>query len=133
MADAPAPLPDAVQDLLAQLDSIAQLEVLLLLKSNAPSVASASQIASELRIEAASAAEQLVQLRERGLLVETPLGSGLYRFGAATPELEKATEGLAACYADRRVAVVTLLHSRPPESVRALAAAFRIRQEDGDG
>jgi hypothetical protein len=133
MSELPQPLPDDVQDLIGRLDSIAQLEILLLLKNAAPQAWTAAQLASELRIDAASAAEQVAQLRERSLLVESPPGSGSYRFDAATPATGKAVENLAACYADRRVAVVTLLHSRPSESVRAFAEAFRIRKGDADG
>ena len=126
-------LPEAVQELLLhRLDSIAQLEVLLLLHRTAPEAWDAARVAGELRIDPAWAAEQLALLRDRQLLRESS-ASGSYHFAAATPELAKAVEALAASYTDRRVAIVALLYSRPAPGIRVFADAFRIRKEHGDG
>jgi predicted ArsR family transcriptional regulator len=128
----PDRLPEAVRRLLDRIDSVAQLEVLLLLQRTAPDEWSARQLGEELRIEPAWAIEQLEFLRERGMLAESEPGAGVYRFQPATPELAKAIEALAAHYADRRVAVVALLYSKPTDHIRVFADAFRIRREDGE-
>jgi hypothetical protein len=128
------PLPEAVRTLLAErLDSIAQLELLLLLHRTAPEAWQAAMLAAELRLETAWTQRQLVQLRDAGLLVEDPPGSGTFRFEAADVALGKAVEALAICYAERRVTVVSLLYSRPRDPIRVFADAFRIRREDDDG
>ena len=127
------PLPEPVRRLLLdRIDSIAQLEVLLLLHRSAPQAWDAAQVGGELRIEPAWAAEQLALLRERQLLVESPPDSGLHLFEPASPDLAKAVELLAGSYADRRVAVIALLYSRPA-GIRAFADAFRFRKGDSDG
>jgi len=127
------PLPEPVQRLLVErVDSIAQLEVLLLLHGSTPHAWDASRVARELRIEPAWASEQLSLLRDRQLLAEAPSGSGSYLFEPATPELGKAVEMLAAAYVDRRVAVIGLVYSRGA-GIRAFADAFRIRKGDSDG
>ena len=128
------PLPDLVTRLVAdRIDSIAQLEVLLLLFRAAPRAWTAPEVASELRIDGAWAAEQLAVLRDRQLLGQRAPDSGLHVFAPATPELAKAVDALAACYADRRVALVALLYSRPSDTIRAFADAFRIRRGEDDG
>jgi len=134
MIDEQHRLPEIVERLvLDRIDSIAQLEVLLALHRSAPSAWSAADVGRELRIDPVWAAEQLAVLRDRELLGEAPPGAHRYCFDPATDALAKAVDALAACYADRRVTVVALLYSRPGPPIRALAEAFRIRREDGDG
>ncbi|HSJ97049.1 MAG TPA: hypothetical protein VLC53_08250 [Myxococcota bacterium] len=126
-------LPLAVRQLLDRLDSIAQLELLLLLQRTAPDEWTAEQLAAELRIEPAWALEQLALLGARQLLAESEPGSGRYRFDPATPALAKSVEALASCYSELRVTVVGVLYSRPVDRIRVFADAFRIRREDDDG
>jgi hypothetical protein len=130
----PHGIPEPVRRLLLeQLDSIAQLEVLLLLHRTAPDEWDAAQLAQELRIDIAWASEQLDVLQRRGLLTASPSDPSRRRFEPGTPDLAKAVEALAACYADRRVSVVALLYSQSADRIRVFADAFRIRQEDDDG
>lgn len=133
MADPADRLTLPVRQLLDRLDSIAQLELLLLLHRTAPDEWTAARLAAELRIEPAWALEQLALLRDRDLLVECEPGSGRYRFDPATPALAKSVEALAACYGEQRVTVVSVLYSRPIDRIRVFADAFRIRGEDDDG
>jgi hypothetical protein len=127
-------LPEEVRRLLSErLDTIAQLEVLLLLQRTAPREWDAGALSRELRIERRWATEQLVLLHRAGFLEESSAGPGLFRFQPASLELGKAVESLAASYADRRVSVVALLYSKPPAPMRLFADAFRIRKEEDDG
>ena len=122
-------IPDAVQRLiLEKLDSISQLEMLLLLHRDPERGWTADQIGTELRIDPGWAAEQLAVLESRGLVA--PLGeASSYHFRPGTPEAESAVKALATCYADRRVAIIALLYSRPIDRIRVLADAFRVRRE----
>lgn len=133
MPDPGERLPASVRQLLDRLDSIAQLELLLLLQRTAPEEWTAEQLAAELRIEPAWALEQLGLLHESGLLTQCKPGSGRYRFDPATPDLAKSVEALAACYSEQRVTVVSQLYSRPVDRIRVFADSFRIRREDDDG
>ena len=124
-------LPAEVRELLAhRLESIAQLEVLLLLQRSAPDLWDAERLSAELRIERAWAAAQLPRLLEQGFLARS--GRDFYRYEPAAPELAKAVESLAACYADRRVRVVAQLYSKPTPGVRGFAEAFVLRRDDED-
>jgi hypothetical protein len=132
--DAGDALPDEVRRLLAErIESIAQLEVLLLLHRTAPMEWGAEAVSRELRIETGWAAELLALLQRADLVAASGADSRLYRFQPAGIELGKAVESLAASYADRRVSVVAQLYSRPVDRIRVLADAFRIRKEDSDG
>ena len=137
VADELAPLPVEVHELLAErLESIAQLEVLLLLLRSAPEAWDAERLSAELRIERAWAEQQLPKLLAEGFLERIgdtgPPAAALYRFAPASPDLAKAAASLAACYADRRVSVVAQLYSKPTRAVRGFADAFRLRRDDGD-
>jgi hypothetical protein len=127
-------LPEEVRRLLCdRLDTIAQLEVLLLFHRTAPREWDARALSRELRIERRWAAEQLVLLQRAGFLEECDAGSERFHFRPATLDLGKAVESLAASYADRRVSVVALLYSKPAAPMRLFADAFRIRKEEDDG
>ncbi|RIL01347.1 MAG: hypothetical protein DCC71_17960 [Proteobacteria bacterium] len=129
----PERFPEGVRRLLDRIDSVAQLEVLLLLYRSAPDSWSARQLGEELRIEPAWAAEQLGILCDRGLLAATEDCEGLFHYQPATAELEKAVMALAAYYEAQRVAVIAFLYSKPTDRIRTFADAFRIRREDDDG
>lgn len=53
-----------------------------------------------------------------------------YQYAPRTPELHTTVARLAGTYRERRVAVITLIASKPLESVRAFSDAFRIRKKE---
>ena len=65
-----------------------------------------------------------------GPLRET--GPGCYPYAPRSDELHGTVLRLAATYRERRVAVVTLIASKPIENVRAFSDAFRIRRRKED-
>jgi predicted ArsR family transcriptional regulator len=121
--------------LLRSIDSIAELETLLLLHRDPAGAWDAARVAAELRVEPRSAEEQLAGLAERGLLSAEGSGSGRsWRYGPATRELARAVDALAAAYDERRVSVVEFLYSKPAvDKLRVFADAFRLREDDSDG
>jgi hypothetical protein len=126
-------IPEAVRELLRdRIESIAQLETLLLLYRTAPAVWNAEMVAAELRIQRNAAAEQLELLRNVGLIAATDPELSGYWFAMPDPELRKAVDALATCYADRRVTVIALVYSKP-DRARVFADAFRLRKEETDG
>jgi hypothetical protein len=121
--------------LLASIESIAELETLLLLHRDETAVWNAARVAAELRVEPRSAESQLTALAERGLL--RPVTDGTergWRYGPATPALARAVDALAAAYDERRVSVVEFVYSKPAvDKLRVFADAFRLREDDSDG
>lgn len=112
------------------IDSVLQLEVLLLLRARGEQSSSAEQISKELRIDSAWAAEQLQNLCNRAILVCDESPSRTYRYNPANEQLRQAVDALAQAYTDRRVAVISLIYSKPMDKIRGFADAFRIRPKD---
>lgn len=126
---------DEVRTLLTQqLDSVVQLELLLLMHSRPAQSWSAEDVARDLRIEPNSAAKQLAQLRDRGFLRQDEQDAGRFRYAPASPRVDAVVNELASTYQSRRVTVISLLYSRPTDTLRSFADAFRIfRKEKDDG
>jgi hypothetical protein len=121
--------------LLATIESIAELETLLLLHRDPAAVWDAVHVAAELRVEPRSAEVQLAALAERGLLraVSGSAPTG-WQYAPATPPLARAVDALALAYEERRVSVVEFVYSKPAvDKLRVFADAFRLREEDSDG
>jgi hypothetical protein len=124
----PSNIPDGVRELIIQhIASVAQLEVLLLAYDRRPATWDAAEVSRELRIDAGSAATILGDLAARGFLEPAPESPGRYRFAAA-PQLHAILPELAAAYRERRVAVITLIFSKPPDPLRQFAEAFRLKK-----
>jgi hypothetical protein len=121
--------PDDVQRFLSEhISSVAQLEVLLLLRSQREREWSPADVARALYTTAEIVAEQLDELQRRGLLTVNEAGSH-YRYWPVSPELDSQVDALDATYRERRVAVITYIYSQPLDKVRTFADAFRLRQD----
>lgn len=120
-------IPDEVKALvLEHIDSIDQLEVLLLLFRQPHHDYDPEGVASELRIAPQAAIERLRDLHARGLIERNERG---YRFGAET-ERNRRIFALSQAYLERRVALINLIFSKPTEKLRTFANAFRLRKDD---
>lgn len=128
-------LPDEVRRLIAEnIDSVEQLEILLLLLQHPDRSWNAETVARELRISPMSAGERLEDLTHDGLVARADGNEAGYRYGPESPALDEAVRGLAAAYPVRRVTVINLIFSKPVDKIRTFADAFRLRKkEDGNG
>jgi hypothetical protein len=129
-------LREDVRALLAErIDSIAQLEALLLLHRTGQAAWDAPRLAGELRLELRSAEAELAVLASRGFLVlETKEGVAHWRYEPSSAALGRAVDGLARAYRERRVRVVEFLYSKPAvEKLRVFSDAFRLREDEPDG
>jgi hypothetical protein len=124
-----AELPGDVERLIADhFDSIERLEIVLLLRNRRPRDFAPGEVTTELRLGAASAAEQLSELARRGFVVEDGQPPR-YRYGPDGPEKERLMHDLARCYAERRVTVITQIFSPRTDPVRSFADAFKLRRK----
>lgn len=124
MAETGVPTP--VRRFIARhIESVEQLEVLLLLRGAADKSWTAAEAARALVIQPDSAADWLVKLSSHRLLArEGPA----YRFAPSSEEAERTIDGLAESYAKYRVAVIGLIFSKPSERVTVFSDAFRLRR-----
>ena len=103
---------------------------MLLLLHGTPHVAwTIDRIARELYSTPSSIKGRLGTLLKQDLVV-TAGDPATYQYRAGTPTLHTTVQRLAETYRERRVAVVTLIASKPMENVRAFSDAFRLRKKD---
>lgn len=116
------------------IDSIVQLETLLMLHASPARDWTAQDIARDLRIDRDWAEGQLEALSQQGLLTRgREAGVRQYRYGPVAAQHRSDIEGLARAYAERRVTVIGLIFSKPADSLRAFSDAFRLRKDKGTG
>lgn len=112
--------------ILASIDSVPELETLLLLRDKAEQSWTAAETGQRIYVSEAVAAHILSELVERGFLAAT--GSN-YRYAPATDELRNTVEDLADAYAHHLVEVTRMIHSKPSASVRQFANAFVLKKD----
>lgn len=123
----PPRIPDQAQDLIVRhIHSVAQLEVLLYLRSFGEGIATPESVGRDQKIGADMAADLLVDLSGRGFLSER---DGGYVYDPQ-PALGRQVEALAEAYGTYRVAIINLIFSKPSEGVQSFADAFRLRKDE---
>lgn len=119
-------IPDDVRAFVhAHIDSVEQLEVLLLLRRESTRAWTGDEVARELRTNPLSAGSRLVNLKDRNLMVEED--GGRFRYAPSNVDLERAVSGLARAYAEMRVSVIDLIFSKPVDRLGTFADAFKLR------
>lgn len=114
--------------ILENIDSIAQLEGLLLLRADPQLGYKAGTIAERLYITESEADFLLSQLVERGLLIKDDK-TQLYSYQPKSEELRDMIKKLSDIYSHYLLAVTHLVHSKSKSRVQEFANAFRIRKE----
>jgi hypothetical protein len=99
-------------------DSVEQLEVLLLLRSAPDKEWGALEVSQTTRLN---------DLRERGFLSVNQASPPLYQYSPSPQDSETIT-GLEHSYRVRKDAVIQMIFSKPKDSLRTFSDAFRIRR-----
>jgi hypothetical protein len=120
---------DVQQFVLQNIDSIAQLEGLLLLRSDPAKAWSAADLAQRLYIGEPETAQLLAQLLARELLAVTGSTPLVYSYRPKTADLEQMVDRLAKVYAKYLVPVTHLVHSKPRSRIQEFSDAFWIRKD----
>jgi hypothetical protein len=115
---------------LDKIDSIAQLEALLLLQREPQQKWTAAALAQRLYISETQTLEALEGLRAAGLIAALAAETPTYRYEPASGELRAIVERTADVYATQLVPVTNLIHSKPKTRVQEFADAFRIRKDE---
>jgi hypothetical protein len=115
-----ASVPEPVRRFIAEhIESVAQLEALLLVRAAPDKPWSVDEVARGLVTRHDPASLLLTHLAAHGLVVQD--GDG-FRYNGA-----RVVDDLAEAYATRRTTVVGLIFSRPDPAISGLADAFRFR------
>jgi hypothetical protein len=110
---------------LRYVDSVGQLEALLLMRTDPSTPWTAATLAPRLYTSEDEAAGILSRLADEGFLVEDGRD---YRFQCADPELERPLTALASFYRTHLIAVTNLIHSKP-RRIREFADAFKLKKD----
>jgi len=129
MAEYPIPN-DVRRFILESVDSIAQLEALLLLRGNPNDEWDAQKVAQRLYINEQEATSLLARLSAGGLIAFSNDKPPLYRYQPASDDLALIVERLAEIYSKHLVPVTNLVHSKPRTRVREFADAFDLRKDE---
>lgn len=120
------PIPEEVRTfLLACIDSVAQLEALLLLRKSSDRAWNVADLARRLYVEEIEARKRLSELVYRELAITD---GGLFRYRVGDLEHEVLIDKVAATYARSLVPVTKLIHDNE-SGIRKFADAFKIRKD----
>ena len=122
-------IPSEVRDfLLRHIDSIAQLEALLLLRAQAEITWSAEMLAKRLYISTQETAEILARLCADRFLVALGGESPQYQYHCPARAQADMVDRVADLYAHYLIPITHLIHSKPRTRVQAFADAFKLRR-----
>lgn len=121
---------DIAQFITNQIDSIAQLEALLLLRRESHGTWSASTLAQRLYTTERETVDALERLSADGLAIALGSEPTCYRYEPISPELYDLVDRVADVYSKHLVPITNLIHSKPKTRVQEFADAFRIRKDD---
>lgn len=117
-------IPKAVRDFVFEyIDSVEQLEILLLLESNSSKSWSASEMNGLLRSNLNSVEKRLSLLISQGLVKQRP--DSQYLFAPEREDFQKIIHNLSDYYRVHRYKIMELIFS-PMKKSRDLAEAFRL-------
>jgi hypothetical protein len=122
--------PPAVEQFIAQhIESLAQLETLLLLRRQGDQSFSSFDLSRQLYISPEVCAGIVADLERRGFIERDPAENERLRYRGGNTTIDNLVDELAALYQERRVAVITHIYSKPVKQVQTFADAFRLRKE----
>lgn len=120
-------LPDDVRDfILGHINTVAELEALLLLRNHHEQNWTIGAVAKRLYVSEAMATEALARLAADGLCV---CSDEFYRYHPSSEEQGMTIDRLAEAYARYLIPVTNLVHNKPAR-VQKFADAFRFRRDE---
>lgn len=116
--------------ILKNIDSIAQLEALLIMAGHAREWWTVEAVTRRIYISEADTAAVLARLQNARLIVADENTPRRYRFQPESEELAGLVSQTAAIYARHLVPVTNLIHSKATTRVQQFADAFKLRKKD---
>jgi hypothetical protein len=120
---------DIAQFILEKIDSVAQLEALLLLRSRPEDKWSVQALACRLYIDETQTAGLLTYLCAEGFAVAVAGEPAVYQYQPSSSELRRNVDRVAEIYSRHLVPVTNLIHSKPKTRVQEFADAFKFRKD----
>lgn len=126
----PGFIPDEVRDfILTSIDSIAQLEALLLLRDHPRQKWACKTIAERIYISEPQAAALLAKLMARGFIVAEGTDPTDFYYQPKSEDLARSIDQLAAVYSKYLVPVTNLVHQKSRRAIVEMADAFKLKKD----
>ena len=119
---------DLLSFIRASIRSTWALELLLLMRKQAPRASAPEELVLALRATPSLVSTCLDQLQTAGLVVREE--SGLWRYAPAAPALDQLSGELEGAYAERPVAVINAIMATPTDRLKSFADAFRFPKKE---
>lgn len=116
------------QFITAEIQSLEQLEILLLLSGNPHRWWGPRSVYEVVKSSLGSVEDRLREMCERGLLKMEGDREPKYQFAPDSDHLWQAVSQLRDAYKERPVKVVQAIYSKPRDGVQEFARAFQIRK-----
>ncbi|MGH9516560.1 MAG: hypothetical protein ACRD3P_12885 [Terriglobales bacterium] len=117
------------QFILDEIDSVPQLEALLLLWNSRPVIWTPEELARRLYVSTELSQSLLQELVRKRLITRNQGSVEGYRYESVTEETDGLIGGLDNLYRREVVRVSTVIHAKPSSAVRDFARAFRFTKE----
>lgn len=118
-----------LQFLAERIDSVPQLEALLLLWENPQRQWSEEELAARIYVSRPVAATILQALLRQQLVTAESVPSTRYRYNPQWDAAGETMEEVAASYRRHLVPIATFIHSRASTAVREFARAFDLKKD----
>ena len=119
-------IPPEVRELIIRhIDSVSQLEALLILHAHPQESWEVRRIANRVYASDREVGAVLERFAAEGFLTSE---GDLYRYGVGDPTIDRTISELARCYASHLIPVTNMIHSKP-RSMRSFSDAFKLRKD----
>lgn len=118
---------DIRQFVLRHIDSIAEMEALVMLSTSPQAWWDAQQVATRLYISVAEAERVLGRLAAQNLFKQA---EGRYRFARLHEDDAATVERLTEMYAKQLISITNLIHGKRSSRIQEFAEAFRLRSKE---
>ncbi len=121
-------LSQEISDFLTRyIDSVEQLEIILLLNSTHPKAWTSAEISAHLHSTTQSIDQRLSDL-EKDHLIST--SNGQFAYNTSDPLRNKLMLKLADEYKNRRIRIIEFIFSKPNKKIRSFLNAFKLRKDE---
>ena len=120
--------PEAQEFVERVIDTIHQLEILMLLRRSPDRFWRVDEISTELRIGTTTVAAGVSGLQANGVLAGNDAQPVAYRYDPRSISVHAGVESLAAAYEADPLSVLKALLAKPPRALRTFSDAFVLRR-----
>ena len=121
---------DVRQFIVDKIDSVAELEGLLLVRKNPGTEWIVEALAQRLYTTRQQTEDVINHLHSQGFLAVNESEPPAYRYQPDSPKLAEMVDRVAEIYSNYLIPVTNLIHSKPQTKVQKFADAFKFRSKE---